>query len=160
MVAVFRDGCEQFEVQVEDMAKHVMLHLCENAGGHETGGILIGHYDSSRVRAVITEATARPVDSESGRFAFRRGKAGLRELLHQRWCHGSHYLGEWHFHPGGSARPSFCDERAMVRISKSPRYECPEPILLIVGGSPPDSLDFSVTVFPRGRHSVRCVKVP
>lgn len=160
MVELYRDGREQFEVQIEDLAKEVMSHLCEHSGGNETGGILIGHYDTLRGRAVITEATARPVDSESGRFSFRRGKAGLRELLQQRWFHGSHYLGEWHFHPGGSAQPSFCDERVMVRISKSPRYACPEPILLIVGGSPPVTLDLSVTVFPRGRHSIRCIKVP
>lgn len=159
MVELFRDGRGRFEVQIEALAKQVMLHLCENAGGHETGGILIGHYDSSRVRAIITEATARPVDSESGRFTFRRGKAGLRELLQQRWFHGTHYLGEWHFHPGGSAQPSFCDEHAMERIAKSPGYACPEPILLIVGGSPPDSLDMSVTVFPRGHHSVHCVQL-
>ena len=160
MVELFRDGREQFEVQIEDLAKQAMLHLCAIAGDHETGGILIGHYDASHLRAVVTEATARPADSESGRFAFRRGKAGLRELLKQRWVHGSHYLGEWHFHPGGSAHPSFCDERVMVGIAKSARYACPEPILLIVGGNPPGSFDLSVTVFPRGRHSVRCIKLP
>ena len=159
MLKVYEDARGRFRILVDQAALLQMVQYSAQAGARETGGILIGSHQVSTGAAVITEATLGPQDSEAGPTTFRRGVKGLRALLQQRWRHGDHYLGEWHFHPGGSAQPSFCDNRAMARIARSTRYVCREPILVVIGGRPQDHWDISVSVFPANEKSVRCEAV-
>lgn len=51
------------------------------------------------------------------------------------WKKRQYYLGEWHYHPNASPRPSKLDIETMLKLSKSEELHCPEPILLIVGGN-------------------------
>jgi len=46
-------------------------------------------------------------------------------------------LGEWHFHPEASSILSEQDLQQMQQIAASDLYSCPEPLLLIIGGTPP-----------------------
>ncbi|MBU2329202.1 MAG: Mov34/MPN/PAD-1 family protein [Alphaproteobacteria bacterium] len=117
---------------------------------NETGGILIGRYQDDGNTAVVTGATARTVDSSSGRAWFSRGVTGLKELLRERWQHGEYYLGEWHSHPGGSPDPSGNDFREMRSISLDSRYRCTRP-LLIVAGTSAGAIELSVSVIDSGR---------
>lgn len=66
-----------------------------------------------------------------------RGTAGLQGWLNRLWNGNErrYYLGEWHFHPGGAPEPSRMDIKQMGKIARSSSYKCPEPILLVVGGS-------------------------
>lgn len=116
----------------------------------ETGGILIGEYLEGGHSVSITEVTAMPEDSKSGRAWFERGRKGLDTLLQERWAQGQYYVGEWHSHPGGSAEPSSSDIAAMRKIASDPLYRCDAPVLLVVGGRPPDSVSISLTVFVSG----------
>lgn len=115
----------------------------------ETGGILIGRYDSIGDVAIVQEATARPRDSKSGWSWFQRGSSGLRSLLRKRWSEGDYYLGEWHSHPGAAPDPSGNDINEMRAISREPTYVCPKPIL-IIAGTPFRTLRLSVSVFEGG----------
>lgn len=146
----------RFHVLLQPAALQEMLDCCAAASPNETGGILVGRLQDSTGAAIITEATPHPEDSEKGRWFFRRGVAGLRALLQQRWKYGEYYLGEWHFHPGGSSNASFCDDRAMSRIARSDRYGCSEPILIVIGGDPPNRWDLSVSVYPAKGPISRC----
>jgi proteasome lid subunit RPN8/RPN11 len=129
-----------------------ILATAVKAGRRETGGILIGRYDADGWMAEVVEATTKPRGSRAGWWWFRRGNAGLRELLSARWCDGYHYLGEWHFHPGGSSQPSGTDLHSMREISADPAYQCPEPILAIIGGRPTHRWELSVSVTRATTH--------
>jgi hypothetical protein len=146
---VFVDADGRFEVVMMPEAIGAMVAAAKQAGRKETGGILIGRLDAGGGTAIVLEATAKPADSGSGWAWFRRGVRGLRSLLAYRWQEGRHYLGEWHYHPGSSPAPSGPDREAIAAIARDGRYQCPEPILSIIGGSP-TRWQFFVGVSPNG----------
>lgn len=146
---------DRFSVSICESAIQVMLFACSQSGGKETGGILIGKLDPTGRTALVLEATPKPRDSSFGWFWFRRGVKGLKQLLAERWTVGQHYLGEWHYHPGGSPEPSGPDYAAMAKIAADIRYQCKEPILVIVGGTQSDHWQLSVSVTPHAEQPHR-----
>lgn len=147
---VFRtsDGRFGLTLPAEQLARTLLL--CEVAGDQETGGLLIGRYTHDLDMAIVDEVTGPGADSHAGRGWFRRGVRALQAILLERWrTQRAYYIGEWHFHPGRSAEPSGYDHAQMRRISCSPEYQCPEPILLIVGGNPSRDWHVSAGVYPR-----------
>lgn len=157
---LFRSPDRRFSVEIGTAAIQTMLAACIKAGRKETGGILIGKIDPSGRVAHVLEATPKPRDSAFGWFWFKRGTHGLKQLLAHRWSVGQHYLGEWHFHPGGSPEPSAPDCIAMAQIASDARYQCKEPILLILGGTPPHRWEISATVYPASEPHQRLCRVP
>lgn len=151
----FSSSSAPYTVTLEATVLSSMVSDCIRAGTHETGGILIGKYSSDGSIALISETTSHPKDSISTSVTFQRGIVGLKELLAARWDEGFHYVGEWHYHPGGSPEPSGPDICAMRSIAANPKYSCREPILIIVGGRSPIQANLSVTVFPANKVSVR-----
>ena len=136
--------------------RHVgtLLSLCSEANHLETGGILIGRYNKTHDVAVVTRVCGPAEDSRRGRQQFWRGFRGIQRLLNCLWRKQEYYLGEWHYHPGGPARPSAVDIAQMKCIAESTAYHCPEPILIIVGGMPPLNWEAVAYVFPRGQELV------
>lgn len=135
-----------------------MLQECTKSFPNETGGILIGLYKQDNTIAEVTKISGPPKDSKHGRYTFYRGTLGLIELLDEYWeKHQQYYLGEWHFHPNGKPVPSHQDILQMKQIANSKRYNCPEPILLIVGGHPKKQWTTSAYVFPKGKE---CITLP
>ncbi|PAM82458.1 Mov34/MPN/PAD-1 family protein [Pseudomonas sp. ERMR1:02] len=151
----FSSPSAPYTVTLEATVLSKMVSDCTRAGAHETGGILIGNYSSDGSIALISEITSHPKDSISSSVTFQRGIIGLKELLAARWDEGFHYVGEWHYHPGGSPEPSGPDIHAMRSIATNAKYSCREPILIILGGRPPREVKLSVTVFQANRPSVR-----
>lgn len=136
-----------------------MLVECKKSLPNETGGILIGAYTQGNSIAEISKITGPPPDSKYGRYTFFRGTHGLKKLLNDYWeKHQQYYLGEWHFHPFGAPVPSHQDIRQMQQIANSRRYNCPEPILLIIGGNPFENLKINVYVFPRGKEYITLIE--
>jgi integrative and conjugative element protein (TIGR02256 family) len=117
----------------------------------ETGGILIGHYADGHT-AVVRQVTTAPGDSKSGFSWFLRGVAGLRTLLTRLWDQEDrqYYLGEWHYHPAARLVPSGEDIEQMQQISRSSRYSCLEPIMLLVGLESQGNVPSRAFVFPKG----------
>jgi Prokaryotic homologs of the JAB domain len=99
----------------------------------ETGGILVGRYASAGRVACVELAAPPPGDSEAGLDWFKRGSEGLAELLVEQWNlpERRYYVGEWHFHPLGSAEPSRQDREQMREVATDKRYRCARPILII-----------------------------
>jgi integrative and conjugative element protein (TIGR02256 family) len=116
----------------------------------ETGGILVGHYSADLALAHLTGLVPAPSDSIAKRFSFQRGIRGLQQVLRKLWREKKYYLGEWHFHPDGSASPSPTDRDQMRSIADAFDYRCPEPVILIVGGNPPERVELQTYVFRRG----------
>ncbi|WP_165771933.1 Mov34/MPN/PAD-1 family protein [Niveispirillum lacus] len=149
----FRDPAGSgYAVWLSSGAVASVLAAADIAGGCETGGILIGRYDHGGWTAEVVEATPKPPGSHAGWSWFHRGDAGLRELLEARWAAGHHYLGEWHFHPGGATAPSDTDKRTMWRIAADAAYQCPQPVLVILGGTVRSRWSLSATVFQGGSY--------
>lgn len=134
-MSVFRSLNSKFAVEIASDIHAGVETLVIAAGRKETGGILIGQYKQNQSLAMITEITSSPPDSQKGFTCFTRGTVGLKEILHHNWVNGRYYIGEWHFHPYASPTPSRQDIKEMKSIATSKLYKCPEPILLIIGGS-------------------------
>ena len=141
----------RFRVYLGHCQFHFLLELCRDSGPMETGGLLIGRYNDAHDTAEVMHVLGPPSDSVRRRNSFWRGVKGIENKLNSLWKSGEYYLGEWHYHPGGTAWPSPRDMRQMMKISESQKYCCPEPILLVVGGKNQDVVGH---VFPRGGSSV------
>lgn len=140
--------CGRYGVHIQAGAWRRIYDSCKDAASTETGGVLVGSYTEGHTFATVTDAWPAAEDSKSGKTWFLRGVRGLNQALRRLWDAGSgYYLGEWHYHPGGSPFPSVPDIEQMSAISTSAQYACPEPLLLIVGGLP-DEFTVRVYVFP------------
>lgn len=132
---VYKSADNRFGLDINANCIDGILTYVQKAGNKETGGILIGSYSKQRDIAIVSKITGPPKDSRSGHTWFSRGTRGLQFLLNKYWQANQYYLGEWHFHPNSSPDPSFCDKTQMTQIASSRQYNCPEPLLLIIGGS-------------------------
>lgn len=121
-------------ITVSKESINTMHEFCNESYPNETGGILIGKYvDSLTAEIVITVGPSK--DSKSWKTRFTRGIKGANKILKGYWDQGLYYLGEWHFHPNGTPSPSDIDANTMKSIANNSKYNCPEPILIIVSGS-------------------------
>jgi integrative and conjugative element protein (TIGR02256 family) len=145
-----RSADGRFNLELPGPIIDEMLEHCARSYPLETGGILVGHYSDDSSFAHVTELVPAPTDSKSSRFSFQRGVRGVQKFLNQMWPRRRYYLGEWHFHPEGSATPSGTDANQMRRIAYAASYHCPEPVLLILGGNPPQQFTMESYVFLRG----------
>ena len=143
---------DRFGLRIEAVEVKKLLKLCERSIPNETGGILLGRYSTSLDCAVVTTVTGAPADSQFGKTWFVRGVKGLQRRADSLWRRNrEYYLGEWHFHPLGSPRPSCTDLRQLQEIADSEHYHCPEPVLLIIGGDPQGDCSAVAYVFRRER---------
>lgn len=129
----FEAGNKNLFVDVPEHVYEKILTMCIDASTNETGGILIGYYSANLKGAYICDATKQTTDSVSRPCSFERGIRGLKKLIIKYWGDKQYYLGEWHFHPQNSPRPSSQDVNEMIGISHNDKFKCPEPILLIIG---------------------------
>lgn len=140
---------KKFGLRISQQNLDNLLQLCGSAGNHETGGLLVGFYNEVHSCAIVTGISKSPPDSRTGRIWFERGIRGLQQWLDTLWLQKQHfYLGEWHFHPQADPTVSQDDIEQMQQISQSKLYQCPEPVLLIIGGSPPKHWNAKGYVFP------------
>lgn len=147
---LYADVENRFQVLLEQSALTRALTLARSSGQNETGGVLIGRYEDDGAAAVVEEVTGSPRGSIFSRIRFQRAAGNLRELLLRKWSSKSHYLGEWHYHPGHTPDPSGRDKSTMARIASDKRYSCSEPLLLIIGQGPDGEPRLSLHVFPLG----------
>jgi hypothetical protein len=149
---IFEDGAQAFRVVlIDEVVKH-MFRLCEANRSRETGGILIGSYSRDLATAALVEATTPPADSKFGRDWFHRGTDGLEALLFTRWNAEprTHYVGEWHFHTANVPWPSQQDKRQMREVARDGRYDCAQPVLVIVSPARKGQWVVNCFVFPAG----------
>ena len=138
-----------FGLLLPDEIREELYARCKAAGRKESGCILVGYYKRSNSLAVVTDLPETPADSIVGATYFDRGTRGLRKLLKRLWRRRRYYIGEWHYHPYSAPTASGQDHRQMREFAEDERYQCPEPILLIVGGSEPN-WSLSAHVYPGG----------
>jgi integrative and conjugative element protein (TIGR02256 family) len=133
---LFESDDKRFGIHFTNELIEEMYNYCRTSGDYETGGILIGYYTPDLKCSVVTKVEGPPRDSIFERATFVRGIYGIQKLISQLWKKKKqYYLGEWHFHPGGSVFPSEMDILQMETISNSKKWNCPEPNLTIVGAN-------------------------
>ena len=138
-------------VSISGFVMKKLLSECKKSNQYETGGVLWGKYNDVRTVAQVTELSGPPQDSCHGGFSFKRGIAGLQKIVDTLWNAPvrRYYLGEWHFHPLASPEPSSVDIAQMQKHAADRRLQCPEPILIVLGGDPRREWTVSVSVFTR-----------
>ncbi|WP_073476332.1 Mov34/MPN/PAD-1 family protein [Desulfatibacillum alkenivorans] len=157
----WRTDCGAYGMSITKNVWDSIKRECIKSINNEIGGILIGYYTNENRIAVVCEATPPPKDSQQGRTWFWRGITGLRSLLLERWDQKqrTYYVGEWHYHPAKVIEPSIADLRQMESISRSKRYYCNEPILIIVGKEGKTDTPVRAFVFPRDQKRIEFGKV-
>lgn len=126
------DECDAI-IYLKEIAYQKAIHQVSAIGKKETGGIAIGRYSSSLKMVYINELSEAPTDSKAGFSWFVRGIKGLGEYLRKKWLQSEeYYLGEWHFHPANVPEPSRTDKNQLKRISEDARFNCKEPVLIII----------------------------
>ena len=132
---LFQDENKIYTITISKNVYEEMLCHCDKANPYETGGILIGNYSDDQTTANIIQVTSAPQKSKHFKYNFYRSSKGLKEVLDSLWNKGQYYLGEWHYHPNASAEPSNVDKKQMLKLSQDKKLNCPEPILVIIGGN-------------------------
>ena len=104
---------------------------------NETGGVLIGAYDTQRKIVYVVDCIPSPPDSEEWPTVYIRGCQGLKaqvEKIKQITGGQLMYIGEWHSHPPGcSVSPSQEDRQVFDWLSNCMRANGLPPLMLIVG---------------------------
>jgi integrative and conjugative element protein (TIGR02256 family) len=114
-----------------------MLAVAKRYAPIEVGTSLIGRYADNGWRAIVVGLAPLATDSKGSRNEFYRGVKGLRQFyrkLFKRFHRQRHYVGEWHSHPNGSPSPSTTDRVNQNAVAADHQTDCPEAILIILGG--------------------------
>ncbi|SDY83376.1 ThiF family adenylyltransferase [Hymenobacter psychrophilus] len=101
---------------MREMAKHRATRLKhETQHFRETGGVLLGAFDTQRRQIYIVDHITAPLDSQERGDSFIRGVEGLLDKVEavKKLTNGQlDYVGEWHSHPpNNGTRPSTDDRK-------------------------------------------------
>jgi integrative and conjugative element protein (TIGR02256 family) len=115
-------------------ARDSILTASQDEEPNETGGILLGYEVPDNHAVVITHLVGPGPKAKSSRAHFvpdgiwqEAEVARLYETSGRR----ATYLGDWHSHPDGVARPSKKDERTARDIAQTPEARIENPLILI-----------------------------
>lgn len=126
-----------WQVSISCSAVQRLRQLRAEKHPKETGGVLIGSWDTERKLMYIVGALAAPSDSTEEREAFFRGAEGLRaevSAIQNKTANMLGYVGEWHSHPDGIAPiPSADDKRLYEWLADKMKLEGYPPTMLIIG---------------------------
>jgi hypothetical protein len=102
----------------------------------ETGGVLLGDFDTTRRRVYLAMTLGSPPDSTEEVTGYVRGAFGVAEAVQgvqARTLDMLRYVGEWHSHPkGSSALPSGEDLSLYGHLSDEMAVEGYPPVMMIV----------------------------
>ncbi len=145
--------CKTLSVTIEKFLLKKLADFVTNSDCIETGGVIVGRYSDDRTTALISDFLPPPKDSVMQRNSFVRGVKGLKKKLRKIWTGKDrrYYLGEWHYHPSKYLIPSKTDLEQMIAINHEPRFQCKEPIMIIVGKFVEDNLPIIVMVFKESK---------
>jgi len=104
---------------------------------NETGGVLIGTYDTLRKIVYVVDTIPSPPDSKEWPTVYIRGCKGLRPEIDRisNITDGIlKYIGEWHSHPKGmNANPSDTDIQAFIWLTEEMNIHGYPALMLIIG---------------------------
>lgn len=153
----WQSKCGRYSVSISAACMAKTLQTARAHYPHEVGTSLVGHYSKDGFDAYVMDTAPLTPDSRGSPRFFHRGIGGLRRFyvrLRRRHRGKRHYVGEWHSHPGKPPIPSAIDDQSQASISASTETNCPESILVIVGGALLEEPELGVYVYSRRRGRV------
>lgn len=150
----WRSACGLYNVELTRRCYRSMVRMARDHLPNEVGTSLVGTYSQNGRKATVTGIAPLPTDSRATRTTFRRGIDGLAEFFKSvftRFRGRRHYVGEWHSHPHAAPIASGTDDANQMAISRDPHADCPEVILLIVGGDMKGQVPIQAYVYSRTR---------
>jgi len=134
-----RDPQDQYgRVHVLASAVRTIAEESESKPGSETGGVLVGFFDSGLGAIVVTAASGPGPLAHHGPSTFNRDRAYCQAFLdtHAAATRGLvDFVGEWHKHPEPNPWPSPVDVKTYTRLAIDPQCHVSLPLVLIVGVS-------------------------
>ena len=126
-----------WEIRVDGWVIQKLARLRASRLPNETGGIMVGAFDTYNRVCSIIDALPSPPDSTEWPTSYIRGCEGLAAKVQdiKKLTLGQiSYVGEWHSHPRGAAvRPSADDLQAYAWLTSHMHAEALPGIMLIVG---------------------------
>ena len=130
---VWRD----WTIQLDEVILNKLASLRQGKLPNETGGILLGSFDSHSCNCFIVEVVPSPRNSGEWPTSYIRGCYGLQQTVEEaekRTLGQVGYIGEWHSHPDGyDVRPSEDDSKAYAWLLSYMHLEGLPSLMLIVG---------------------------
>ena len=119
-------------VWLDDRAAAVIQSEAAARPRVETGGALFGFGADDEL--VVACAYGPGPRAKHRRSSFEPHRATTDALIRAVWLASDRryrYLGSWHTHPGGSARPSGTDLQTTESVAKDSAVRLPRPLVLI-----------------------------
>jgi integrative and conjugative element protein (TIGR02256 family) len=119
-------------VWLDDRAAAVIEHEASRRARVETGGALFGF--GSGEELVIACAYGPGPRAKHRRSSFEPHRATTEALIRAVWLASDRryrYLGSWHTHPGGAARPSGTDLLTTELVARDADVRLARPLVLI-----------------------------
>lgn len=146
---------DDIKVTIDRNAYELMKKESSDSNDIETGGILIGHKESS-AEYIITRATGPGPKAVRTKTRFEKDVEYCQKEIERAFNELKDkglYLGEWHYHPIGSNTPSGLDIKSLTEIAAQDNYRIDKPVMIIF--SP--SLEFALTIHDK---KGQCVQLP
>ncbi len=125
---------EDTTVSILKDAYDLIKNLAKESNDIETGGILIGTYDSKGLY-LVQRATGPGPNAVRTAAAFEKDVEYCQNQLAkitQELGEDALYLGEWHYHPTISNEPSGTDIKSLMEIAEQDNYLIARPIMVII----------------------------
>jgi integrative and conjugative element protein (TIGR02256 family) len=124
-------------IHIDDWILNKLATLRESRLPNETGGVLLGAFDTYNRICYVVDVVSSPPDSTEWPTSYIRGCEGLTAKVDEvkRATLGQiNYIGEWHSHPQGAAiRPSDDDFKAYAWLTAHMQAEALPAIMIIIG---------------------------
>lgn len=153
----WRTDCEQYTVLISESCLLKMTEIAQAHYPNEVGTSLVGCYSDSGFEASVLDLAPLSSDSKGTLTSFYRGIAGLPKFfakLRKIFSGKRYYVGEWHSHPNAAPIPSGTDDKNQLEIANDMKTDCPECILVIIGGPLSNFNELGVFVYSRKRGKV------
>ena len=153
----WRSDCEQYTVLISESCLSKIAKVAQAHYPNEVGTSLVGCYSDNGFEASVLDLAPLSSDSKGTRTSFYRGIAGLQKFfakLQEIFSDKRYYVGEWHSHPNAAPIPSGTDDRNHSAIARDTKTNCPECILVIIGGFLANFNELGVFVYSKKRGKI------
>ena len=153
----WRSECEKYTVYISESCLLKMTEMGQVYYPNEVGTSLVGCYSNDGFEASVLDLAPLSPDSKGRRTSFYRGIAGLQKFfmkLREVFPGKRYYVGEWHSHPNAAPIPSGTDDRNQLAIARDTKTNCPECILVIIGGFLSNFNELGVFVYSEKRGKI------
>lgn len=158
----WQSDCGRYTVHLDEkLLTKISDIACENLP-NEVGSSLSGYYTEDGFDAFVVDTAPVPPDSRGSRTTFERGIEGLKGFFSSMTRNrgtSQYYVGEWHCHPTGGARPSSTDIKSGMDIAYDKGAPCEEIISVILGNVGSSTPDLSVSVYSASNGAITLSRV-